>query len=513
MPSQFRFHSDRPLEQSLLRVAETLGPKLAATDKLFRTRVAALKLTREQQKALLHLTPGAAVRFVREGKSPSEFFRQATEAGRMLALRNTHADQVVRALAEYEKAAAPVYRSLQPTEASQAKWAKNHLHCALIIVLNQAFASVQEAESAVLYEVLGAELHAANPGALLRAFLRSVARHFGAARGCVYMHDHGSDDSRYECAASLSDSADRSVNLTPQQRKHLNKLSAGNKSHAIEPDWPGSVWTVPVGSAVLQLGFTGVRSMLPRESELLTVLSERCGLALVRRQREALTQQMSVRMLEVEELERRRISRELHDDAAQALAVLRLQLEMSEFATPAESTELKTRLAEMRELTERTIRSVRGLISDLSPAVLEQLGLAAAVRQLANRFQADRDVSVRLHVSKLARMHPRLEVVIYRVLQECFRNIAQHSQAVHINVSLTSSDGIVRLDVQDDGIGFDVDEAFGRRNCYGLVGIRERVTLLGGSFSVKSTYAGNEYSRSPNGTTVMVQLPLTGELP
>ena len=472
-----------------------------------------MKLTREQQKALLHLTPGAAVRFVQQGKSPSEFFDQAAEAGRMLALRNTRADQVVRALAEYEKVAAPVYRSLPPTEVSDAKWAKNHLHCGLMIVLNQAFACVQESESAVLYEVLGAELHATNSSALLKAFLQAVGRHFTAGRGCVYVPDHGGGECDYERTASLADAQHRGVKLSFQRRKQLEKMRSGRKSLAIETDWPGAVWTVPVGTAILQLGFDGDRPMLAREAELLTVLSERCGLALVRLQREARTQQMSVRMLEVEELERRRISRELHDDAAQALAVLRLQLEMSEFATPAESTELKARLAEMRELTERTIRSVRGLISDLSPAVLEQLGLAAAVRQLANRFQADRDVSVRLHVNKLARMHPRLEVVIYRVLQECFRNIAQHSQAVHINVSLISSDGIVRLDVQDDGIGFDAEEALGRRNCYGLVGIRERVTLLGGSFSVESTNAGNKYSEHPNGTRVMVQLPLTGDYP
>jgi signal transduction histidine kinase len=87
-------------------------------------------------------------------------------------------------------------------------------------------------------------------------------------------------------------------------------------------------------------------------------------------------------MLEVEELERRKISRELHDDAGQSLVVIRLQMEMLELSFPDADPEMKARLAEIRELTEKTILSVRKLISELSPAVLEQLGLAAAARQL-----------------------------------------------------------------------------------------------------------------------------------
>ena len=426
---------------------------------------------------------------------------------------NTRADQVVKALTEYEKVAAPAYRRLPAPHAAEARWAKNHLHCALIIVLNQAFAAIQEAESAVLYEVLSEEFRCTTPEALLHAFLHSVSRHFGATRAAVYGPDADHKKS-WECIAALHGNAGLSVTPAPALDRQIRKIETASTSQPLARDWPASrIWTIRMGTSVIQLGFDAERPLLPREAELLSVLAQRCGLALGRLDREAQTQRMSVRMLEVEELDRRRISRELHDDSAQALAVIRLQLEMAELTAPPEAAELRERLTEIRELTERTIRSVRGLISDLSPTVLEQLGLAAAVRQLANRFQGDRDVKLGLQISKLARMHPRLEVVIYRVLQECFRNIAQHSQAAHVNVSLTCSDGVLRLEVVDDGVGFNVEEAIQRRNCYGLIGIRERVTLLGGTFCVESTSRTRNSRFSLNGTRVMVQLTLTGEYP
>jgi signal transduction histidine kinase len=110
-------------------------------------------------------------------------------------------------------------------------------------------------------------------------------------------------------------------------------------------------------------------------------------------------------------------------------------------------------------------------------------------------------------------VHPRLELVIYRVLQECFTNISQHSAASHINVSLTSTDGEVRLSVEDDGVGFNVTEGLGRRNCYGLAGMRERVRLLGGRFSIESTPDRGSTQYHSRGTKVMIQLPVTGENP
>ncbi len=145
---------------------------------------------------------------------------------------------------------------------------------------------------------------------------------------------------------------------------------------------------------VIQFGFSKTYEWLPREVELLSAAAERCVLAaekarLVRdlAAREGQIRELAGRMLEVEERERRRISSELHDETGQSLLCIRLQLEMLEAATPENCAHLKSGLGEARALTESTIVEIRRLISALSPAVLQQLGLAAALRQLATRLR------------------------------------------------------------------------------------------------------------------------------
>ena len=159
-------------------------------------------------------------------------------------------------------------------------------------------------------------------------------------------------------------------------------------------------------------------------------------------------------MLQVEEMERRRISRELHDDAGQSLVCIRLQLELTEGEVPEELLNVRSNLKEIRDLTEKTILDIRRLISDLSPAVLEQLGLGAAVRQLVNRFQKAYPCTVRLHVGKLTDVPHKVQIVTYRLLQECCNNIARHSRPLIVNISVTSADRVLKLNVSDDGVGF-----------------------------------------------------------
>jgi two-component system sensor histidine kinase DegS len=191
-------------------------------------------------------------------------------------------------------------------------------------------------------------------------------------------------------------------------------------------------------------------------------------------------------MLQVEEMERRRISRELHDEAGQSMLCIRLQLEMVEEGLGPEAGEFKGKLQETRDLTERTILEIRRLIAALSPAVLEQLGLGAALRQLVSRFSRIHPARVKLALSRMGKVPKKTEVIVYRLVQECMNNVAKHSQATHVNISLESADGVLRLSVEDDGIGFEVEEALSRRDSYGLAGLRERVALLGGKFYVES---------------------------
>jgi len=206
-------------------------------------------------------------------------------------------------------------------------------------------------------------------------------------------------------------------------------------------------------------------------------------------------------MWQVEEEERRRISRELHDEAGQSMLCIRLQLEMLEKSLSPAQGEVRSKLLETIDVTEKTIIEIRRIIAALSPAVLEQLGLSAALRQLTTRFGRLHPARVKLHLSaKIKRLPRETEIITYRLVQECFNNIAKHSSATLVNIHLNSTDVYVELRVEDNGVGFRVEEALERRNSFGLLGMMERVELLGGAFDVQSL--------PTKGTRIKVQLPI-----
>src|SRR5579862_196983 len=157
-----------------------------------------------------------------------------------------------------------------------------------------------------------------------------------------------------------------------------------------------------------------------------------------------------------------------------------------EQAIPSVHAEWIGKLREARDLTERTILEMRRLIAALSPAVLEQLGLGAALRQLVNRFRRLHPIRVKLQLGGLRRLPQHTEIIVYRLVQECCNNIAKHSGATNVNLSVSSADGWVRLAVEDNGVGFKVEEALARKDSFGLSGMRERVALLGGRFEIRS---------------------------
>jgi signal transduction histidine kinase len=147
-------------------------------------------------------------------------------------------------------------------------------------------------------------------------------------------------------------------------------------------------------TGLIQFGFLKPYEWLPREQELLQAAAERCVLAAEKArllddlgEGEMQIRRLAERMMHVEEAERRPISRELHDQSGQDLLWIRLQMEMLENSIPDEGQPWKAKLTELRDMTEKTIIEIRRLIGALSPAVLEQLGLVPALRQLINRFR------------------------------------------------------------------------------------------------------------------------------
>ena len=121
-------------------------------------------------------------------------------------------------------------------------------------------------------------------------------------------------------------------------------------------------------------------------------------------------------------------------------------MELVEQALPENAGETRSKLREARDLTERTILEMRRLIAALSPAVLEQLGLGAALRQLVNRFQRLHPCRVRLQLSKMGALPQQIEIITYRLVQECFNNIGKHSGATHVNISLSFRRWMVEAD-------------------------------------------------------------------
>jgi signal transduction histidine kinase len=320
------------------------------------------------------------------------------------------------------------------------------------------------------------------------------------------------------------------------------EVADGNAtSLLLEPAWKGrfqTVWSIPLATGgrtagVMQFGFSKSYEWLPREQELLAAAAERCLMAAEKARlmedlaaREEQVRQLAEHMLHVEEIERRRISRELHDEAGQSLLCIRLQIELLEQAIPAEHAEWIGKLREARDLTERTILEMRRLIAALSPAVLEQLGLGAAMRQLVNRFRRLHPIRVKMLLGRLGRLPQHTEIIVYRLVQECCNNIAKHSAASNVNISVSSSDGWVRLAVEDNGVGFRVEEALARKDSFGLSGMRERVALLGGRFEIRSypkDGSGNgnnigsgttirkrlvDRQRAGRGTKILIRLPV-----
>jgi two-component system, NarL family, sensor histidine kinase UhpB len=265
-----------------------------------------------------------------------------------------------------------------------------------------------------------------------------------------------------------------------------------------------SFWSYPLGgNLLLQFGFAVEYPWLPRELALLETIAARCHDAEIRAQLESDNRRLHTQALCAEEDERKRIGRELHDEAGQCLLLLRMQLEIMQRTAPAA---LRANLAESRVIAESAITEIRRIVAALSPSVLERLGLPAALRHLAARFrkvnvagQTPVDLAVRVNLGPEPLPLP-LQEVVYRVAQESFVNIAKHSGATHIKLSLRFADSSIRLNVSDDGAGFDGPAGARKVESFGLAGMRERAALLGGTLAVESSIG--------KGVTVRLQLPL-----
>jgi two-component system sensor histidine kinase UhpB len=200
--------------------------------------------------------------------------------------------------------------------------------------------------------------------------------------------------------------------------------------------------------------------------------------------------QISERAIHAQEAERKRIALSLHDDTGQALTTLIINLERLEGHIDDQDSDTKSRLAEARLLAQDTLNELRKIIHGLRPTILDDLGLAPAIRWYARSNLEAAGIQVEVHVPEepLA-LPPELNTALFRIAQEAINNVVRHSCAAWAEINLSLHDGEIHLSVEDDGRGFsaagDQGEAI-RLHHWGLVGIQERVELVGGCFDLAS---------------------------
>ncbi|MEP0805105.1 MAG: HAMP domain-containing protein [Chloroflexota bacterium] len=220
----------------------------------------------------------------------------------------------------------------------------------------------------------------------------------------------------------------------------------------------------------------------------------------LRRERESLRRQLMEKVIATQEDERRRIARELHDSTSQNLTSLIVGLRMME-AQCAQCTS-PTKAADLRQVASHTLEEVHDLSMRLRPRVLDDLGLAAALERLAHEWQARYKIPVDVVIQLDERLPGEIETALYRIVQEALTNIARHAQAKSASILVEKRGGSVRAIVEDDGVGFDPAAQRGERHL-GLLGMRERAELLGGTLTIESA--------PQSGTSVFIEIPLAAE--
>jgi signal transduction histidine kinase len=203
------------------------------------------------------------------------------------------------------------------------------------------------------------------------------------------------------------------------------------------------------------------------------------------------------RVVEAQELERKRLARELHDETGQALTSILLGLRPLEQSATAEDG--ASAVASLRELVVATLQDVRRLAVELRPSALDDFGLGTAVERLADTFGEQTGLQVDLE-NQLGdeRLTSEVETVLYRIVQEALANVVKHAGASRVSILLVRQNGSVAAVVEDDGVGFD--PAATGEDVLGLVGMRERVGLVGGRLRIESAEGA--------GTTIAAEVPV-----
>ena len=203
-----------------------------------------------------------------------------------------------------------------------------------------------------------------------------------------------------------------------------------------------------------------------------------------------------------EERERRRIAAELHDRIGQTLAITKIKL--GALKASVSSQGFVEQLDDIRGLVNRTIRDTRSLTLELSPPILYELGFEAAVEWLTEKIQLQHNIKAIFESDRQPKqVSEDIQVLIFKIIQELLFNVVKHARADNVGVTVRKKDRELQIMVDDDGVGFDVDESkaqFSQTDGFGLFSIRERLDHFGGRVEISS--------QPGEGTRITVSVPL-----
>ncbi len=201
-------------------------------------------------------------------------------------------------------------------------------------------------------------------------------------------------------------------------------------------------------------------------------------------------QLLTSHIISIQEKERRRISRELHDDAGQALTAMKINVEMMEKELPENIVSVRKRLADTKQLLAHTLKEIRTLAFELRPSLLDHFGVQSAIKEYSKSYSERTNIDVQVFGENIVeRFSPEIDILLYRCAQEALNNVVKHSKATSVTIEIIHEARWVHMRIKDNGSGFD-EKGFFEENkngtSIGLFGMKERVTLMNGSLKIDS---------------------------
>jgi signal transduction histidine kinase len=205
--------------------------------------------------------------------------------------------------------------------------------------------------------------------------------------------------------------------------------------------------------------------------------------------------------LQIREEERKRIGREIHDELGQQLTAIKMDIAWIDKKIPEESDALKSKLKNVIQLLDGSNQSIRRILSELRPSILDEHGLPEALEWLSRRFTENTGINATF-TSNFPRikLSEAVNTCVYRIYQEALTNITRYAKATQVTAMLTLNNDLLHFEVEDNGIGFDL-HAQPPKKSFGLLGIKERAGGVGGNFHI--------ISEPGAGTKIIIEIPVT----